>query len=83
MDKQHMNELILLSQENYDHAADRLSNYCAQKYCGVGNDMMEQQAGGLSVCRRRDLYLSPGKCLGTSLPVFPGRGDQYLYSEPA
>ena len=43
MDKQHMNELILLSQENYDHAADRLSNYCAQKYCGVGNDMMEQQ----------------------------------------
>ena len=43
MNKQHINELILLSQEIYDGATDRLSNYCAQKYCGVGNDTTEQQ----------------------------------------
>ena len=43
MDKQHYNELILLSQEIYDTASDKLTNYCAAKYCGVGNDTMEQQ----------------------------------------
>ena len=43
MDKKHMNELILLSQEIYDQAADRLTNYCAEKYCGVANDTTEQQ----------------------------------------
>ena len=43
MDKQHMNELILLSQEIYDHAADKLANYCADKYCAVSNDTTEQQ----------------------------------------
>lgn len=39
----HHNELIELSQEIYDQATDRLTNYCTQKYCGVGNDTMEQQ----------------------------------------
>ena len=43
MDVKHYNELIELSQEIYDQAADRLTNYCAQKYCGVGNDTTEQQ----------------------------------------
>ena len=43
MEKKHYNELVLLSQEIYDHAADRLTNYCAEKYCGIGNDSMEQQ----------------------------------------
>lgn len=43
MDKAHYNELVLLSQEIYDAAADRLTNFCANKYCGVGNDTMEQQ----------------------------------------
>ena len=43
MDQAHYNELVLLSQEIYDHAADRLTNYCAAKYCGVGNDTTEQQ----------------------------------------
>ncbi len=38
MDKKHYNELIMLSQEIYDQAADRLTNYCATKYCGVSND---------------------------------------------
>ncbi len=43
MDKKHYNELILLSQEIYDQAADKLTNFCANKYCGVGNDTTEQQ----------------------------------------
>ncbi len=43
MDKKHYNELVLLSQEIYDQASDRLTNYCANKYCGVGNDTTENQ----------------------------------------
>ena len=43
MDKKHYNELIMLSQEIYGKAADRLTNYCVNKYCGIGNDTMEQQ----------------------------------------
>ncbi len=43
MDKQHYNELVLLSHEIYDQATDRLTNYCASKYCGVGNDTTESQ----------------------------------------
>ena len=43
MDKKHYNELVMLSQEIYDKAADRVTNYCASKYCGIGNDTMEQQ----------------------------------------
>ncbi|MBR1643536.1 MAG: hypothetical protein IJ683_14590 [Butyrivibrio sp.] len=43
MTKKHYNELIELSQEIYDQAADRLNNYCASKYCGVVNDTMENQ----------------------------------------
>ena len=39
----HHNELVELSQEIYDQAADRLTNYCANKYCGVGNDTTENQ----------------------------------------
>ena len=43
MDKKHMNELVMLSQEIYDQATDRLTNYCANRYCGIGNDTTEQQ----------------------------------------
>ena len=43
MDVNHYNELIELSQEIYDHAGDTLTNYCAAKYCGIGNDTTEQQ----------------------------------------
>ncbi len=43
MDKKHYNELIMLSQEIYDQAADRLTNFCATKYCGVSNDTTENQ----------------------------------------
>ena len=43
MDGKHYNELIDLSQKIYEDATDSLTNYCAQKYCGIGNDTMEQQ----------------------------------------
>ena len=43
MDQKHYNELITLSQEIYDQATDRLTNFCANKYCGVSNDTTEQQ----------------------------------------
>ena len=43
MDIKHYNELVDLSQEIYDQATDRLTNYCANKYCGVSNDTTEQQ----------------------------------------
>ena len=43
MDVKHFNELIEVSQEICDHANDRVANYCAQKYCAVGNDTTEQQ----------------------------------------
>lgn len=43
MDGKHYNELIDLSQKIYEDATDSVTNYCAQKYCGVGNDTTEQQ----------------------------------------
>ncbi len=43
MDAKHYNELIELSQKIYDQATESLSNYLSTKYCGVGNDTMEQQ----------------------------------------
>lgn len=43
MDAKHCNELIELSQKIYDQSAESLSNYLSTKYCGVGNDTMEQQ----------------------------------------
>ena len=43
MDVKHFTELIELSQEICDHANDKIANYCATKYCAVGNDTTEQQ----------------------------------------
>ena len=43
MDINHYNELIELSQEIYDQATEKLTNYLSAKYCAVGNDTMEQQ----------------------------------------
>ena len=43
MDVKHFNELIEVSQGICDHATDSIANYCAQKYCGIGNDTTEQQ----------------------------------------
>ena len=43
MDAKHYNELIDLSQEIYDQANDKLTNYLSGKYCGIGNDTTDQQ----------------------------------------
>ncbi len=43
MDAKHYNELIELSQEIYDQATEKLTNYLSAKYCAVGNDTAEQQ----------------------------------------
>ena len=43
MDANHYNELIDLSQEIYDQATDKLTNYLSAKYCAVGNDTADQQ----------------------------------------
>ena len=43
MDVNHYNELIELSQEIYDQATEKLSNYIAAKYCAVENSTTEQQ----------------------------------------
>ncbi len=43
MDTKHYNELIQLSQEIYDQATDKLTNFCTSKYCGITNDTMENQ----------------------------------------
>jgi len=43
MTQEHHNDLILLSQKIYDQATDEITNYCAAKYCGVGNDTTQQQ----------------------------------------
>ena len=43
MDKQQYNELVMLSQGIYDQASDKLTNYCANKYCDISNDTTEQQ----------------------------------------
>ena len=43
MDQKHYNELVMLSREIYNGAADRLTNYCTNKYCGNNNDTTEHQ----------------------------------------
>ena len=43
MDANHYNELVSLSQWIYDQAAEEFTNYCGARYCGIGNDTMEQQ----------------------------------------
>ena len=43
MDANHYNELIDLSQEIYDQATEKLTNYLSAKYCAVGNDTADQQ----------------------------------------
>ena len=43
MDVEHYNELIQLSQEIYDQANDKLTNFLSAKYCAVGNSTADQQ----------------------------------------
>lgn len=43
MNAEHYNNLITLSQEIYDQATEKLTNYLSAKYCAVDNNTMEQQ----------------------------------------
>ena len=43
MDTKHYNELIQLSQEIYDQANDKVTNYLSAHYCGVDSESMEHQ----------------------------------------
>ena len=43
MDKKHYNELVLLSQEIYDQASEKLTGYCVKTYSGIGDDTTEKQ----------------------------------------
>ncbi len=43
MDAKHYNELVDLSQEIYDQATEKLTNYISAKYCAIGNDTADQQ----------------------------------------
>ena len=65
MDVKHYNELTELSQEIYDQATDKLTNFCAAKYCGISNDTTEQQLEDyLFVAEETSSYL-----LGTALAL--------------
>ena len=65
MDQKHYNELVLLSQEIYDQATDKLTNFCANKYCGISNDTTENQLEDyLFVAEETSAYL-----LGNALAV--------------
>ena len=77
MDKQHYNELIELSQGIYEQATDRLTNYCANKYCGVANDTTEQQMEDyLFVAEETSAYL-----LGNALALLePDAQEQEIQS---
>ncbi len=58
MNQKHYNELVLLTQEICDQATDKLTNFCAGKYCGVGNDTTEQQLEDyLFVSEQTSIYL--------------------------
>lgn len=43
MNAEHYNDLINLSQQIYDQATVKLTNYLSAKYCAVDNNTMEQQ----------------------------------------
>lgn len=43
MDQAHYNELVQLSRQIYDEAAEKLTGFCSARYCGIGNDTTEQQ----------------------------------------
>ena len=56
MDINHYNELITLSQEIYDLAAEKLSNYIAAKYSAVENSTTEQLEDYLFVTEETSAY---------------------------
>ena len=58
MNREHYNELVELSQKIYEQATVKLTEYCAAKYSGIGNDTMEQQLNDyLFVAEETSAYL--------------------------
>ncbi len=57
MDVKHFNELIEVSQGICDHATDSIANYCAQRYCGIGNDTTEQLRDYLFIAEETGAYI--------------------------
>ena len=68
MDVNHFNELIEVSQGICDQAADRIANYCAQKYCAVGNDTTEQQLRDYLFIAEETSAFILGNCLALLTP---------------
>ena len=68
MNAEHYNELIEVSQEICDQAADRIANYCAQKYCAVGNDTTEQQLRDYLFIAEETSAFILGNCLALLTP---------------
>lgn len=64
LDVKHYNELIELSQKIYDQATEKLTNYCAAKYCGMGNTMENQLEDYLFVAQETCAYF-----LGNALAI--------------
>lgn len=68
MDSRHRGELILLSREICESAADRIARYCAERYCGVDSGTAERQTEDcLFVSEETSLYL-----LGNALALLDG-----------
>ncbi len=68
MDVNHFNELIEVSQGICDHAADQIANYCAQKYCAVGNDTTEHQLRDYLFIAEETSAFILGNCLALLTP---------------
>ena len=68
MDVKHFNELIEVSQGICDQASGRIANYCAQKYCAVGNDTTEQQLRDYLFIAEESSAFILGNCLALLTP---------------
>lgn len=64
MTKKHYNELILLSQEIYDLATQKLTDYCAKTYSTAENAIEKQLEDYLFVAEETSAYF-----LGNALAV--------------
>ena len=72
MDAKHYSELINLSQKIYEDATDRITNYCAARYCGIGNDATGQQLEDyLLVAQETSAFL-----IGNALALLSPAGDR-------
>ena len=69
MDKKHYNELVLLSQEIYDMATNKLTDYCVKTYGSTPDDTFENQLEDyLFIAEETSAYLL-GNVLALMNPV--------------